>query len=355
MGEVLIVRRGGSGSGSLKSTIIVTIDTGSTVEAYSDSGYTTLYKTFTEKSLGEYWLTNLDDATYYLKATKGSDTATLAYTISEYGVYRITMTYSTIPEFTYTGTYEIVDDSDTPIVTSPDNWKIRFLTSGTLNFSRLNGAEDGIDVFLVGGGGGGGGARGGGGGGGYTTTQAGISVLTATDYTITIGSGGAGGTSNSGSTSGTKGTNGGESSAFGATASGGIGGKAIVEAGGNGGSGGGSGGNASTNHAAGGAGGSDGGNGSSSNRSGGTGQGTTTAEFGENGNTLYSGGGGGGSDNTTTRAAGGSGGGGIGANKGTSATGGTANTGGGGGGGHNSTYASAAGGSGIVIIRNARS
>ena len=224
---------GGGGGSSTKSTIIVSIDTGSTVGIY-DSTYTTLIKSASEKTTGEYWLTGLDNGTYYLKATKGSDTSTLTYTISQYGVYRISMTYSTIPEFTYTGTYEIVDDSDTPIVTSPDNWKIRFLTSGTLNFSRLNGAEDGIDVFLVGGGGGGGGARGGGGVGGYTTTQAGISVLTNTDYTITVGSGGSGGTSNSVSTSGTKGTDGGASSAFEASASGGIGGTAVVEKGGNG-------------------------------------------------------------------------------------------------------------------------
>lgn len=348
-----MIGRVNTGGGGTKSTIIVSIATGSTVGLY-DSTYSTLIKSGTEKTAGKYWFTGLDNGTYYIKATKGVDTTTLAYTISEYGVYRITMTYSTIPEFTYTGSYQIVNDSDTPITTSSDNWKIRFLTSGTLNFSRLNGAENGIDVFLVGGGGGGGGARGGGGGGGYTKTTHNVSVQTNTDYTITVGAGGKAGTSNAQSTSGSAGGTGGTTSAFSQSASGGVGGKAIVEAGGNGGSGGGSGGNASTSHAAAGAGGSNGGNGGASNKSGGTGQGTTTGEFGNSSATRYAGGGGGGSDNSTTLAAGGSVGGGKGANNKTSAVAGSANTGGGGGGGHNDTYKAAAGGSGIVVIRNKR-
>lgn len=86
---------GGGGGSSTKSTIIVSIDTGSTVQAYSDSSYQTLVKTASEKSTGEYWLTGLNNGTYYLKATKGSDEATKEYTITEYGVYRISMGYWT--------------------------------------------------------------------------------------------------------------------------------------------------------------------------------------------------------------------------------------------------------------------
>lgn len=276
MGEVLIVRRGGSGSGDFKSTIIVTIDAGSTVEAYSDSGYTTLYKTFTEKSSGEYWLTGLDNGTYYLKATKGTDTSTLAYTIAEYGVYRILMTYNTIPEFTYTGNYEIVDDSDTPIATSPDNWKIRFLTSGILNFTRLNGAEDGIDVFLVGGGGQGGGDAGGGGGAGKTATHRGISVDIGTNYTIAIGDGGYNSTWNA-SPAGA----GGASTAFSFTADGGTGGYPYNnDSGGHGGSGG------SKSRQDKSYGGSDGNGGYKADTTYGYGQGTTTREFGGYSNTI---------------------------------------------------------------------
>ena len=51
----------------------------------------------------------------------------------------------TLPEFTYTGQYE-------KFQVDKKNWKIRFLTSGTLVFPKRVPA---IDVFLVGGGGGG--------------------------------------------------------------------------------------------------------------------------------------------------------------------------------------------------------
>ena len=332
---------GGGGGSSTKSTIIVSIDTGSTVAAYSDSSYTTLVKTASEKSTGEYWITGLNNGTYYIKATKGTDTATESYTITEYGVYRITMSYATVPEFTYTGSYEVVHDDDTPI---PDittyneaNWKIRFLTSGTLTFTSLNGAADGIDVFLVGGGGGG---YTGGGGGGYTTTALGVSIASETSYLVTVGSGGA---------NHSAGSQGGTSSAFGQTANGGHAPATSVE-GGAGGSGGGGYGQSKN----GGAGGSDGGNGGAGSNTSGIGQGTTTREFGENTGTLYAGGGGGGAASSYTAGAGGSGGGGAGNKTNNTAGSGTANTGGGGG-GSGSANLSGAGGSGIVIIRNARS
>lgn len=130
-----------------------------------------------------------------------------------------------IPTFTYTGKYEIVDDKDNVISNTSnycvDNWKIRFLTSGTLTFTALGDASDGIDVFLVGGGGRGGGtyaynagyygfsAGGGGGGGGYTTTKTNVSIASNTAYKIVIGAGA------------TSSTSSGTSSAFGYTAKGG--------------------------------------------------------------------------------------------------------------------------------------
>lgn len=115
----------------------------------------------------------------------GKPTAKTVIVVTDYSV---SIPLSTIPEFTYTGDYEIVNDSDEPITVSEGNWKIRFLTSGTLTFTNLNGAEDGIDVFLVGGGGNGETIRGArGGGGGYTKTVKGISIAIATPYTITIG------------------------------------------------------------------------------------------------------------------------------------------------------------------------
>lgn len=192
---------------------------------------------------------------------------------------------SGIPDFSYTGTYAIVDDGD-------GNKRVKFFTSGTLIMSRTCV----VDAFYVGGGAGGGGGyiyQTGGGGGGYTATHHTITLTANVEYPIVIGAGGSG-------TKTTVGGNGGETSAFGFSISGG--------AGVNGGSGGGSSGRSSVaaHNAQGGAGGSDGGNGAMSyNYVGGTGgtselhyngvgQGTTTREFGEPDGELYSGGGGGG-------------------------------------------------------------
>ena len=249
----------------------------------------------------------------------GKPTAKTVIIVTDYSV---SIPLNTIPEFTYTGDYEIVNDSDEPITVSQGNWKIRFLTSGTLTFTNLNGAENGIDVFLVGGGGNGETIRGArGGGGGYTKTVKGISIAIATPYTVTIGA-----------SSGT-------SSAFGASANG--------ASGANGGSGGGGGGSSSGTP---GNGGSNGGNGTAGNVSqGGAGQGTTTKEFGESTGKLYSGGGGGSAANA---GAAGDSTAGAGAAYGGAAKNGVANTGGGGGGAYSGTAGT--GGSGIVIIRNAR-
>ena len=249
----------------------------------------------------------------------GKPTAKTVIVVTDYSV---SIPLSLIPEFTYTGDYEIVNDSDETITVSQDNWKIRFLTSGTLTFTNLNGAENGIDVFLVGGGGNGETIRGAhGGGGGYTKTVKGISITIGTPYTVTIGA-----------SSGT-------SSAFGASANG--------ASGANGGSGGGGGGSSSGTS---GNGGSNGGNGTAGNVSGGgTGQGTTTREFGESTGKLYSGGGGGSSANAGSAGDSTAG---AGAAYGQAAKNGVANTGGGGGGAYDGIAGS--GGSGIVIIRNAR-
>ena len=236
---------GGGGGSSTKSTIIVSIETGSTVGIY-DSTYTTLIKSASEKTTGEYWLTGLNNGTYYIKATKDTDTATESYTITEYGVYRISMSYQPVPTFTYTGSYEIVDDAGNVLDESSEsdmqteNWKIRFLTSGTLNFSKLGNAYNGIDVFLVGGGGGYGlNVKGGNGGsdgsnGGAGSNTAGVGQGTTTrefgENSGTLYAGGGGGAStSSGGNAGDGGGGAGASSsnaANGATNTGGGGGGA---------------------------------------------------------------------------------------------------------------------------------
>lgn len=243
-------------------------------------------------------------------------------------------------DFTYTGAYTWVDDGG-------GSWRLKFLTSGTFTPSKAVV----IDVFIVGGGGGGGGTTdndytsGGGGGGGYTGTWANITLYANQAYPIVIGAGGAGASAKSVAAS-----TGGTTSGFGYSKTGGIG-AAITGA--NGGSGGGSSGYSSSYNA--GDGGTDGGNGGSSNaRLGGTGQGSTTKEFGEATGYVYSGGGGGGRHGTggSNGVGGVNGGGDGGANMN-----GTANTGGGGGGAigtYDGNRTGGSGGSGILIIRNKR-
>jgi len=247
---------------------------------------------------------------------------------------------TTKPAFTYSGTYSLLQDSTY-------QWRLKFLTSGTVRFTHLGCFASGIDLFAVGGGGGGGYQAGGGGGGGYTKTETGKSIAANTDYVVTVGAGGAAATSNA-ETAGRGGT-----SSFGSliSADGGYGGMSYNSSpkrkGGDGGSGGGGGG---TTDGWAGSGGSDGGNGGTNYGPGGTGQGTTTREFGNG--TLYSGGGAGAAstDNGGSNGSPGDGGGGA-AN-----TDGGTNTGGGGGGSAHQieTRVGGDGGSGIVIIRNKR-
>lgn len=223
------------------------------------------------------------------------------------------------PKFTYDGDYRLVNDGG-------NNWRLRLLTGGTLTFTSLANARNGIDVFLVGGGGGTEDAgTHGGSGGGYTETRKGISIEKNKPYEITIGAGGIS-------------TDGGDTSAFNITARGGKG--ATTSDGAAGGSGGGAGWSGTED---GGDGGYNGGNGQNGSfYGGGSGQGSTTREFGEESGELYAGGGGGSGANSLINIGGEGGGGNTREN-------GTPNTGGGGGGGGATT-----GGSGIVIIRNKR-
>ena len=243
----------------------------------------------------------------------------------------------------YTGNCTVIDDGN-------DNWRVKFLTTGTLTMSK---ALD-VDIFAVGGGGNGGdggsGSYGGaGGGGGHTTTVRLQNLVAGTSYNVTIG--GSQAASSFGSFCQAQGGSGGDDGKKGAS-------------GGSGGSGGGGNGSYSTTSANrdGGYGGSNGGSGGSTSNGGatnfgGSGQGTTTREFGEANGTLYAGGGGGAScyhpNGDGYGGSGGSGGGGVGGRRNVGGSNGAANTGGGGGGGGVNSYGGA-GGSGIVIIRNAR-
>lgn len=263
---------------------------------------------------------------------------------------------SMMPTFTYTGTYELIDDGK---VSNKQNWRLKLKTSGVLTFQRIGTA---VDIFGVGGGGGGCLS---GGGGGYTETVSNKTLTMGQSYTVTIGAGGG-----VGNTSGARGG----TSSFGSllSAEGGYGATTGGSGrGGNGGSGGGDWGGV----ARAGSGGSNGSNGYANwievqdslgqwvwaeDTPAGQGQGTTTSEFAEGG-TVYAGGGAGGSAPSNWKninGYGGDGGGGHGACRGAGgtavATAGGTNTGGGGGGGNIDGYSSMAGGSGIIVIRNHR-
>lgn len=319
----------GSGGSPNKSTIIVTAPTGSTVTC--KMGSTT--KTAPEKN-GVWAFGGLDLGTWTITSTKGSAMTTQDVVITRLTVEYVTLVYRMTPEFTYTGDYEVVDDSDNAIsdfANWKSNWKIRFLTSGTFTVTKLNGAEGGIDVFLVGGGAGGNyNYRGGAGGGsGYTSTTQAVTVQVGVEYDIVIGAGGVGAKTSGGRA-------GGVTSAFGSTANGGA---ALSDNGSHGGDGGSGGGSGTLDrekdgaYSKAGVGGTDGANGQGTNP--GTGQGTTTREFGESGGTLYATGGVGCASKSTTP---------------NPVSQNTGDGGNGAGGGIEST----SGGSGIVIIRNTR-
>lgn len=248
-----------------------------------------------------------------------------------------------MPDFTYSGAYTVVDDGKNGNI---QNWRIKFLTSGDFVPKR----KMVIDAFLVGGGGGSGSYKGS--GGGYTLTQKNITLEAGELYQIVIGSGGPGKQGEY------KCSIGGSTIAFGHTAYGGnqklsaIGTKSYAA--------GGCGGGAYENEYAGGDGGTDGGNGKKvGSNAGGTGQGTTTREFGEPDALPYAGGGGGATAHNTVsgQGLGGYWGGGNGQAKSVAEgrnTAGLENSGGGGGGGNNYDGSGMAGGSGVVIIRNVR-
>ena len=78
----------GAGGDITKSVIIVTAPTGSTVTCTKG----TIVKTTTEKN-GEWWFKNLDTGKWTLKATLSGQTATQIFNITQFGVYRISMSY----------------------------------------------------------------------------------------------------------------------------------------------------------------------------------------------------------------------------------------------------------------------
>lgn len=99
MGDAFIVRRGGGGLS--KCSIIVHIETGSTVGAYSNSSATTLVKAGKELGTsGDYLITGLNTGTYYVKATKGTKSRIGRVVLSAESVAYLNWTYD-VPLYDY--------------------------------------------------------------------------------------------------------------------------------------------------------------------------------------------------------------------------------------------------------------
>lgn len=304
---------------------------------------------FTNNTDGSRSYPQLLPGTYLFTLTKGEQRSTATLVIPTTGAlanYTVNIGLYNVPVFEYSGEYRVVGPDNNEIdknTYTKNDWRIKFLTSGVLRFTKFDPSAV-YQAFLVGGGGGGGFSynggygsggmmSGGGGGGGYTNTSD-ISLALNTDYQITVGAGGAGG------------VNGQATSAFNLNANGGIASSGLD--GGAGGSGGGG-----WSNGKGGTHGSDGTGATSQNGYGGVngkGQGSTTREFGQENGYAYSGGGAAtiGYSGTLRECAEGGGG-------GAGHPDGYPNTGGGGAGGFGAeiygSKNSGAGGSGIVIIR----
>ena len=268
-------------------------------------------------------------------------------------------------------------------ITTSGGYRIHtFTSSGTFGLTY----SIAVQYLVIAGGGGSGGRRhsGGGGAGGYRCSVSGessgggasaetASVLSAGNYTVTVGAGGASSTSGSNSNSGN--TNG-SNSVFGSiTSLGGGWGGTYGTAGNSGGCGGASGSESGNSQSPGsgttgqgyaggdgadnqGAGGGGGGGGTGATGADGSGEnggaGGTGVSSSITGSAVTRGGGGGGGGSTSgTAGGGGNGGGGNGANSSASPQSGSANSGGGAGGGGSDGRTVPQGGSGIVIVRYA--
>lgn len=333
-----------SGGDVNKSQIIVTAETGSIVTC--SKGGTVKYA---RELSGKWRFTGIDNGTWTVTATKNNLKATKTVKIERLTVEYVKIAYRNLPEFTYSGDYELVDDND-KILTNvlATNWKLRLLSTGVLTVTEPHGWDMAADLFLVGGGSGSTGYAGG--AGGKTFTAKNVKLEKQKRYTIDIGAGGSpavsGGQSQRGGTT--------KISALSLSADGG-GYSESPYSGAPGGSGGGSYGNTgSASNVPNGNlnGGSNGGRGGTINTNypGGAGQESTTREFGEPNGKLYAGGGGGRYSYDAANVRDGKGGEGGGGDAGSN---GAKNTGGGAGAGFHLVSAHS-GGSGIVIIRNRR-
>lgn len=97
MGEGFIVRRGGTG-GLSGCTVVVFAGSGSTVAAYSDAAATVKVKDGKELGTGgSYYITGLAVGTYYIKATRGTQTKiSPAVSFAAEGIQTVALSYEKV-------------------------------------------------------------------------------------------------------------------------------------------------------------------------------------------------------------------------------------------------------------------
>lgn len=131
---------GGSGGSTIKSTIIVTAPTGSTVTC--KMGSTT--KTASEKN-GTWTFSGLDIGTWTVTATKGNSIATQDVDITRLTVEYVTITYfSAIINVTYPAGSTCTCSDGTTTLTAPDTsgtWACIVPNAGTWTVTSTSGAE----------------------------------------------------------------------------------------------------------------------------------------------------------------------------------------------------------------------
>lgn len=159
----------------------------------SQNGAGTSY-TFTVKAPGTYTIRGVSGGWSH------SGTVTVTTTGQSASLY---LDYRLTPEFSYNGSYKIVDDNDSPVSNFGDysgGWKIRLLSSGTFNFTNMHRFNGRIDAFIVAGGragtlrtydpgygGNGAWVNGAVGSGGAHTTVTGIQCVQGEGYSVSVG------------------------------------------------------------------------------------------------------------------------------------------------------------------------
>lgn len=105
---------------------------------------------------GLWRFNSLENGQWVITAALNGRQACVKKDITEFGVYRVTLSYRIIPAFTFGGDYEIVDDDDRPISDLEaweSDWNIKLKSSGDFVPTDMYSFDGRVDIFGIGGGG----------------------------------------------------------------------------------------------------------------------------------------------------------------------------------------------------------